>query len=159
LRWLPVAVAGVVFMQIVFGAIVRHTYSMGGLKHHLTGAFAVTIAVVWLIRATWRSEDRPLRRAGFVLFTVTVLQLLMGIEVFMGRFFTVRSALHQTGVRTVHVLLGFLLFSSVVALAALARRAGSVSDRSLPEPQSELRIRPVESETVLAHAGAGEGDA
>ncbi|MGE3805340.1 MAG: heme A synthase [Gemmataceae bacterium] len=151
LRRLAIAVVALVYMQIIFGALVRHTYSMSAVRHHLGSAFVVTIGVVWLVRETWGNEDRLVRRAGYLLAAFTACQLIMGVETFMGRYFMVRGLGHQIGIRTVHVLLGFLIFASAVGLAVLVWRAAPADEES-----SDTGDR----ETELAYAASvAEGEA
>lgn len=146
LRRATLAAACLVYLQIIFGAVVRHTYSMTGLRLHLLGAFLAAVAIVWVVREAWQSRDWLARWIALVLGGVTALQVALGVEAFMGRMLA-RSPAHQLGVRTAHVLTGFLVFASCVALALVVRR-------NVPAAEPEQ-----ETERELALAGVVEGQA
>lgn len=126
-RWSLIG-TGLVYLQIVFGAVLRHTYSSLGQRGHLLIAFAVVASVAWIAKEVWEHHgaDRTLVWAATALTILVGAQLLMGIEVWMVKFFTPVSLTHQVLVRTAHVLLGSLILGTSVVVALLSRRYGTV---------------------------------
>jgi heme A synthase len=141
---LALLAAGLVFVQLVFGAVLRHTLSPLGQRGHLLTAFAVVAAVAWLAKGLLDGgvADRPLRTAVFLLALFVFGQVLLGIEAWLIQFppgglagmqpVTVRGALVRTG----HVLLG----SGVLATAvAAALRAYRLAGQPLALPEAPVR--------------------
>jgi heme A synthase len=130
-RWSLVAL-GLVYLQVVLGAYLRHTYDPLAQRGHLLVAFAAVAAVVWLTRLALDESagDKSLPRAAKVLAGLVVLQLLLGVEVWMRMrqqlvgetpdLLAVTSA--RVAVRTAHVLGGSLVFAATVAAALLTQR-------------------------------------
>jgi cytochrome c oxidase assembly protein subunit 15 len=124
-------VSGLVFVQIIFGAIVRHSYLRLAQRLHFLLAFAVLAAVLWLLLIV-REEaagDRRFWWTGHFLAVVLVLQLSLGVEAWMMRFGSGElpemqrvMALGPALVRTLHFACGTLLFASTVVLTLLARQ-------------------------------------
>ncbi len=131
-----------VFLQLVFGAVLRHTHSGLAQRGHLLVAFAVVAAAAWLIQAVWntRGADRVLATAAKLLAALLVLQLALGAEAWLLRYgsgvppevqpVTVRQAV----VRTAHVLLGswVLATSAVVTLQVYRRTATAPEAATVP---------------------------
>lgn len=130
LRYGSVLTTILVFLQIVFGSFLRHTYSTLGQRGHLLLAFGVVAAVVWLVKEIW---DRPAeeRIAGFSALLLAVLvggQVFLGVEAWMVKYFTSSSALAQALIRTAHVLMGSLILAtSVVVTLQIQRRTSAVA--------------------------------
>jgi heme a synthase len=133
LRSWSLAVAVLVFLQIVLGAVVRHTGSPIGPRLHLLTAFAVVAAVVWLIKVALESpaRDRPLSLFLFVMGIVLAAQLSLGVEAWLGKFFEPRTSLWSqlrpllsdpSLFRSLHYLFGAFLFSDAVLVTLWARR-------------------------------------
>jgi heme a synthase len=129
LRRLTLFLVLLVFSQIVFGAIVRHSYLRLAQRLHFLFAFAVVVAGVWLFRTVReRKAGRPLIVAASVLVGLLGVQVLLGVEAWMMRFGMgvlpelVRETPGQVIVRTLHFALGSLIFSTSVVLALLAHR-------------------------------------
>jgi heme A synthase len=123
LRWVTLLTLGLVYMQIVFGALLRHTFAAVGPRGHLLIAFAVVAAVVWIAKDVWERHrrERALVVPVLTLVALVVAQLLMGVEAWMLRY-TAAGVEHQVGVRTAHVLLGSLIFATIVVVTLQARR-------------------------------------
>jgi heme A synthase len=123
LRRVTLLVVALVYTQIVFGALLRHTYSPFGPRGHLLVAFAVVAGVGWVVKEVWEHHrgDRALTVPAMILAHLVGFQLLMGVEAWMLRY-TSTGAGHQIGVRTVHVLLGSLIFAASITLALQTRR-------------------------------------
>jgi heme a synthase len=130
-------VCALVFVQIIFGAIVRHSFLRLAQRLHFLLAFAVLAAVLWLLLVI-REEatgDRRFRWTGHFLAVVLVLQLSLGVEAWMIRFGSgvlpdlQRVTMGAAIVRTLHFACGTLLFASTVVLGLLARQPSA-----LPRP-------------------------
>jgi cytochrome c oxidase assembly protein subunit 15 len=123
LRWVTLLTLGLVYMQIVFGALLRHTFAAVGPRGHLLVAFAVVTAVVWIAKDVWEQnrKERALLVPVLTLVALVIAQLLMGVEAWMLRY-TAAGVGHEVGVRTAHVLLGSLIFATTVVVTLQARR-------------------------------------
>lgn len=120
LAWLATIL---LYLQIVFGAILRHTQSLLAARLHLLMAFAAGFAVIVGAR---RSENRLWRNIALHLLA---LQILLGVEAWMTRYaggllgaelnrITTADAL----LRTAHAVTGYLLFAATIRLSFSARR-------------------------------------
>jgi cytochrome c oxidase assembly protein subunit 15 len=114
---------GLIYLQIVFGAVLRHTYNPLGPRGHLLIAFAVVAAVAWVLKAAWdqHRSERALFIPALALAGLVMFQLMMGVEAWMLRY-TAVSPGHQLGVRTTHVLIGSLILAAGVVTTLQARR-------------------------------------
>jgi heme A synthase len=132
LRKLSLSVVGLVYVQIVLGALVRHKESALGARAHVLLAFGACVAVTWLIKLALDARPRCLTslRAAFVLAGLVVLQIVLGLETMLSKFVvqwpsTERVhplALAPDLIRSMHFLVGALTFSATVAVALLAHR-------------------------------------
>jgi cytochrome c oxidase assembly protein subunit 15 len=138
LRYAALLTSALVFLQIVFGALLRHTYSTLGQRGHLLVAFGVVAGVAYLVR---EALERPARQRGLLapvalLAVLVALQLLLGVEAWMARYVWMDPT-RQALVRTAHVLTGALIFATsvVVALKAHWRVALGVRPATAAAPQ------------------------
>jgi len=137
LRRSAVSALALVYFQIIFGVLLRHTYNSVAQRLHLITAFAAVAAVVWLIKVIWGQDDRPLTLASGILACVLGLQLLLGVEAWMVQFSSgmIPDALPLTAqrvaVRTAHVLGGSLLLTATVATTLLTFRDPATSAHPL----------------------------
>jgi cytochrome c oxidase assembly protein subunit 15 len=141
LRYVALVVSGLVFVQIVFGAILRHTYSSLGQRAHLLIAFAVAGGVVWLTRDVFSRAARNwnLSIAAMVLILFVAVQLLLGTEAWMMRFLTASAPAAQALVRTSHVLMGHLILAtSVVATLHIWRLTATATVQIAADPVHQL---------------------
>jgi heme A synthase len=117
-----------VYVQVVLGAWLRHTFSPVAQRAHLLVAFVAALGVLWLVRMAWTSGDRPLRTGAVVLAALVGLQVLLGVEAWMAQFSqsrlpdTLEPTAYRVAIRTAHVLGGALLLSATVAVNVLAHR-------------------------------------
>ncbi len=123
--------AAIVFLQLLWGAAVRHLYNPAAVRLHVLTAFAVVAAVVWLIRTAWEEPvgRRLLGRPLTVTAVLLVLQVSMGIEALLGLYgsalppdlqpVTVGRAMVRTG----HVVIGACILAGSVVTALQAYRA------------------------------------
>ena len=139
---LAVTLVGLVFVQLVWGVMVRHAPDALSQRLHLLTAFAVVAAAVWLLRAAFTTPAVRARvaPAGWVLGVLLVVQVGLGVEAWMGKFgdearrgkpataFLAEAEQVTRGkaaVRTLHTLVGTSVLASAVALAlAVWRPAG-----------------------------------
>ncbi len=146
--------AGLIYVQIVFGSLVRHTYSSVGPRAHVLVAFCVAIVVAWLTREAWdrdRSEKR-LRASVAVLAALTAAQILLGTEAWMLRY-TGAGLTTQSVVPTAHVFVGYLMLAASVVVSlkafrlahvpalAAAPRGGTIGGRGMSSPDIPLSWR------------------
>lgn len=122
-----VLLVALIYLQIAWGAWVRHAGSPLSLRMHFLTAFLVTGAAVWLVRALF-AAGRP--AGAWVLVGVLTLQVALGVEAWMGKFslgiFAVESekiTKMQAWIRTGHLLGGSLLLGAAVVSAVRTRRA------------------------------------
>jgi len=120
-----------VYLQIVFGALFRHTYSTWGQRGHLLTAFAVVAATAWVVKETFdlQVRDKRLKLAVVSLGALVIVQLVLGVEAWMVRMTAVDVA-WQAVIRTSHVLVGSLIFAAALVTTLQAYRS-VVSRREL----------------------------
>lgn len=116
-------------LQIVLGALLRHTDSGLGQRGHLLMAFAVVLAVAWLWKlALDEPSDKTLLRPVLILAAAVAIQVLLGVEAWIGRFLTElpseyqQLTFSQAALRTAHVLMGYVILASAVVVAWRSHR-------------------------------------
>jgi cytochrome c oxidase assembly protein subunit 15 len=146
LRWSFIT-AFVVFGQIIAGAILRHSASPLGPRLHLLGAFLVVFATAAVSR---RSRGTGVRGLAVLAASLAGLQVLVGVEAWMIRFkagldlLATRQVTEADAiVRTLHALIGYGLFATVIGLVAVLLR-----DREPVLRPAAVR-RPADSVEVL----------
>lgn len=129
-RW-SLAAAGLIYLQIVFGAWIRHTGSPFGQRLHVLLAFGVVAAATGLLCVifTQQPRDRRLTGPATLLAALLMLQIMLGLEAWIMRTaagwmlelqpLTVRQAI----IRTAHVLVGSLTFATAMVLTLRAHRS------------------------------------
>lgn len=136
---------GLLLMQLVWAVMVRHQGTALGQRLHILTAFLVTGVIIWLVmRIMAGVQSRTvLRGAAIHLTGILAVQVLLGVEAYMGKFAavgpqaTVMPTLRdvtpaQAGIRTAHQLVGTGLLAAAVALALRSGRrayATSQADR------------------------------
>jgi heme A synthase len=146
-RW-AVALAHLIFLQVVFGALVRHYPVPLSQRLHFLTAFVATILAVLVIRVVL-SDPYARARAGafaWVLAGLVVVQLYLGVEAWMVRFGQyklpdqVQVTAESGAIRSFHALVGSGVWAAALALA-LRLRPGAVPANTLepvePEPARE----------------------
>ena len=105
---LALACAVLVALQLVLGAVVRHTgYAV---MIHIMGAVCVAFAIAWLsIRLIGGGSDPASARMAWVLAAGLITQLILGFSVFFNRA--------SVPLRTFHVVVGAVLLAQAVVLA------------------------------------------
>jgi cytochrome c oxidase assembly protein subunit 15 len=131
-RWFLLLPA-LVFLQLVLGALIRHTNGALAQRMHFFTAFVVVAAAVWLGRTVFASPSarRVMGRAMLVLTVLLTLQILLGVESWLGKYLGVvlpeaqKPTIGQAATRVAHVLVGSFVLASSVTLAVLAHRSVS----------------------------------
>ena len=145
-RW-SIFTALIVFVQLVLGGIVRHQDSPLGPRGHLLGAFVVVGVIVWLLKLTGESDARDLFRKNRIgLMVFLTVQLVLGMESWLARFFVATADLpqlapvpmHAEWVRTGHYVVGSLIFAQAVAVALIAQRRPALIMEAAPVRSREL---------------------
>jgi heme a synthase len=127
MKWLALLTPGLLYVQAVAGAFVRHTESIIAPRVHLLAAFGVVAAASVLAAFCWSSRERALRRWSLplVLLTLVAAQLFLGVEAWLTKFTTTSGltvqlmplAEHADLMRSLHLLVGSLLFACSVMVA------------------------------------------
>jgi hypothetical protein len=142
---LALLLVGVVFLQLVWGALVRHTGGALAQRGHFLTAFAVVAVAAWLGRSAYGSPAarRLLGRTLVLLGVLLAVQVMLGVEAWLGKFAGVllpdlyRPTVGQAVVRVSHVLVGsFILAASVVLALRVSRLAPEAVE---PRPESIYR--------------------
>ncbi len=154
LHWLALALPATVFLQLVWGVVVRHTADPLAQRLHILTAFAVVGIGVWLAtRAlSTASGSRVLGFGIWHLLAMFAVQLILGVEAYLGKFAAIgsqgnvapmarRITEDAAAIRTLHVLIGTaILASSVVLAVRILRRASPVA----PEADVDRTDAPAE---------------
>jgi cytochrome c oxidase assembly protein subunit 15 len=132
---LTVATAGLVYLQIVFGALLTHT---GRLDLHLAGALAVFVLAPIVTARLRRSGDAVAARTARVLLILLGLQLLLGVGAFVGRFTAwplPAAAVTGLVLPVAHRLVGSLILGAAVVLALRVSPLGALSMQRAGAPR------------------------
>jgi cytochrome c oxidase assembly protein subunit 15 len=126
-RALAVAGAALVYLQIVFGALLTHA---GHIDLHLVGALAVFAVLPIVTARLRRTGDVVAAPTARLLLVLLALQLLLGVGAYVVRFSAVwipGGQLTMLLMPVAHRLTGGLLLAAAVVLAvrALAARAAA----------------------------------
>jgi len=137
LRRLALLVPVLIYGQIVLGAFVRHFLDSSAQRLHVLLAFIAALGVVWLAVQLWQGTRRQtgLRSWSVVLLVLLGLQLVLGVEAWLGRFGAGMPAdfLHSSAgldfVRSGHFVVGTFLFATTVVVALLVHRLPTLGTR------------------------------
>ena len=162
---LSLALVAAVFVQLIWGVVVRHTAGVVAQRLHILTAFAVVGLGVWLAtRALATPSGR--RVLGFGIWHLLVMfavQLALGVEAYLGKFaatgaqWDVSPAMRKiteesAAIRTLHVLIGTAILASSVVIAVRVWRRIPIrtgvdpTDRFDVEEQAEnLTLTPSEA--------------
>lgn len=126
----------VLFLQLIFGAMYRHTRSSHALWSHVAFSMIVTVAVALAgMIAAGLKHDHPqgtiIRRAGAWAIASLVLQFSLGWLVFLvGGKDLQPASLGQALLRSAHQANGAALLGLVTCLAVFARRLPKTAPRT-----------------------------
>jgi heme A synthase len=129
-----------IYVQIVFGAMVRHQLDPLAQRLHVLLAFAIVGKIVWFAGKV-REVDPATRRAVRFLLILVLIQPVLGIEAWMRRFGAgtlpelVPSSTLMDLSRTGHHLVGTFLFATSVALTMLLLRPAATMAPSQSPPR------------------------
>ncbi len=140
---------GVMYLQIVFGAIMRHKELALGTRFHIWLAFAVVAAAVWLgVRVLQTQPAGSVGRRGvWILWGMLTLQLLLGLESMFSKFNVQwrnppmpfeQMAVDPDLIRSLHFLVGTMTFATAVALTLVAHRHAAWAVRPVTVPIRQL---------------------
>ncbi|MBI1830976.1 MAG: COX15/CtaA family protein [Planctomycetes bacterium] len=145
-RWSVVTVL-LILAQLILGGLVRHREDLLGPRGHLLGAFLVVAAVVWLLKLI-RESDGSERFATqrIALMALLALQLWLGVESWLARFYTPYADLpqlaplpmHAEWIRTAHYLVGTLMFATSVSVVLAAHQAPALEAKLEATPSAKL---------------------
>ncbi|MBN9121748.1 MAG: hypothetical protein J0I06_21850 [Planctomycetes bacterium] len=138
-RW-AVLFAHLIFLQVVFGAWVRHFPAPLPQRLHFLTAFLATAVAAWLIRAVLANPDARRRagRAAGVLAGLIAFQVYIGVEAWLAKFGAYRPpelvpVTAETGaIRTLHALVGSGVWAMSLVLAIRLRPAGVPTNTTEP---------------------------
>ena len=124
LRRLCVITTGLIYCQIIFGAVLRHTGER--LDAHLLFAALVMLHVLLVILRVTRvhSQRAALVRPASLLGFLLLLQLLLGVGSYFGKFTTMlRLPIEAVvAVTTTHLIIGALMLITSLILALRSHR-------------------------------------
>ena len=131
LRRLAAVTSGIIYLQIVFGAILRHTGER--FDAHAVLAVLVTIHVVLLLLRVTRDYRgiAPLTRPALWLCVLLCVQLLLGVLSYLGKFTSLwrLSSDWVVLLTTMHLAVGALMLGAAVTLALRSHRLCARPDR------------------------------
>jgi heme a synthase len=119
LRTLALLTTGVIYLQLIIGAVLRHTGMGVGLHLVFAGVVSIQIfsLVVWIVG---RYADQPrLVRPVALLSALLMLQLLVGVGAYLGTFTSLGVGLSLRGLvvlTTTHVVIGALMLATGLVL-------------------------------------------
>jgi hypothetical protein len=113
-----------VFLQLIWGSIVRHNPTPLMQRLHLFTAFAVVAVAVWSILSAQSiaGAAERMHRSHTLLGMFLVAQVVLGIEAWMGKFAsgtlpdTQMLTTEHVIIRGLHVLVGTAIFATAVVL-------------------------------------------
>ena len=113
---LTLLTTGFIYIQLIFGAILRHTGSR--LDAHLLFAALVTIHIFLLTRRILTSHfyNKRLVSSALILSGLLILQLILGLGAYLAIFGKAMDAIAVVAVATSHVSVGALMLATSVVL-------------------------------------------
>jgi hypothetical protein len=155
--------AHLVFLQVIFGAWLRHFPGSLPQRLHFLTAFAATALAVWLLRAVFADSAARLR-GGWVAWALAgllALQLVLGVEAWLMRFGQnipweeVKVTRESGAIRSLHALVGSGVWATSLALALRLRTGVAPINKLEPIESSRSESR----SHAMAAAEAFRGDA
>jgi cytochrome c oxidase assembly protein subunit 15 len=149
LRTLAYAAMGGIYLQIVFGALLRHAgggVSAGFTAVHVTGAFVVVgLVMAVFVTVEKHFDDVPaVRRAGRGLFGAMSLQFALGLAALLVMLYEEGQSgltLAPVLLTVAHLVVGALLFGASIVTTLLVAR--SSDDESSVRSTGSTRKEPV----------------
>lgn len=145
LKWLSLGLLALIYLQLVLGALVRHTGSPHASRVHLIMASVVAGGIVWLLREWFgaRRLTRVEKTAGFTLMGCLFIQLLLGVEAWLSKFQVMDRltteklepiALPPDLLRSFHFVMGAFVFGATLVVTLLIFRHGALDNREIRKP-------------------------
>jgi heme a synthase len=130
LRRLCVLTAALIYVQVVFGAILRHTGAR--LDAHLVCAALVTIQIIVLTVYIWRDycEQGALVRPVMLLSGLLLGQLSLGLGAYLAKYTAMAAVVTpfaRVSLATLHLAVGSLMLATALVLALRTYRLRTVS--------------------------------
>jgi heme a synthase len=128
LRYLAVAAAATVLLQLILGAILRHSATWDQylpadlVVAHVTGAFVVLVVLGGTALTVWRRypTEKYLTRPAIIALGLLFVQLLLGLASYLTRLASPldpQPLNPMIWVTVAHVVCGALVFASTIVLA------------------------------------------
>jgi heme a synthase len=119
LRRLSLLTTGLIYLQIVFGAVLRHTGTR--LDAHLLIAALVAIHVILLAARIWRHHDdeADFVRPSMLLSGLLLAQLALGLGAYIAKYTAMASLFapfDRIALSTSHVAMGALMLATALVL-------------------------------------------
>jgi len=155
LRFWTLMLVGSAFIQLVWGAMVRHHGTSVMQRLHFMTAFVVFGFALWTVREAMNSRSWP--RWSFtckLLMGFLAFQILLGVEAWMGKFYgTLTPELDMVTkgkalTRSLHVLFGTGVLAISTVLAVLVRRSPLAEDILSDEEVDSMRGEFIVAESV-----------
>jgi cytochrome c oxidase assembly protein subunit 15 len=134
-RTLTIVTAALVYVQIVFGALLTHT---GRLDLHLAGALGVFALAPVVTARLRRTRDSVAAPAALALLVLLGVQLLLGAGAYVGRFTSLTlpgGAVTGLALPVAHRLVGSLILAATVVLALRVSATGAMAKRRAGAPR------------------------
>ena len=119
-----------VLIQYVFGGVIRHLGSM--LHAHLVGAGLVFVFASCVVISSFRVGFREVRPRAILVGLAVVVQILLGLGVWVTKFgfapsglVAVQHSMLQVVARTSHTVVGMLVVATAVSWAVTVLRSGT----------------------------------
>ncbi len=130
-----------IFLQLVLGSVLRHSNST--IHPHLTGAFFVSILVVWAsLRVLYKHPQQwNMVRVSLLLVGLLFVQLLLGTGSFLMRLTTGDSpqpTVPLVAITTAHVAAGALILAASLVFTFETIRSISITNGSLKAVSNNL---------------------
>lgn len=130
------AVPVLLYVQYILGCFVRHFGSR--FPDHAGFAAIVSVGIIGLLICAFRSDSRWLRRSGWMLLGVLIVQILLGVGAWITRwgmpqinYTAVMYSTEQVFMRTAHTVVGMLLFMKSVMHLLKVKRIDWVQRKEL----------------------------
>ncbi len=153
LRWQTICLVLFTYTQIVWGAWIRHAPDAIGNRLHLIFAFVVVGFATLTIKQAMSDPDTKakLKLPAFILMGLVFLQILLGVEAWVGKFLGValpeldKVTTEKAVIRSLHAHTGTWILAVSLIIALLARKNpaaavgpaddGSVDWKESPRPE------------------------
>ncbi|WP_157369773.1 COX15/CtaA family protein [Zavarzinella formosa] len=156
LRWQTISLVLFAYMQIIWGAWIRHSPDAIGIRLHLIFAFVV-VGFATLVMKQGLSDPESKAKLKFpfrVLMGLITVQILLGVEAWIGKFLgptlpeLEKITVGKAVIRTIHAHTGTWILAVSVIVALLVRKnpatpvgptaQGNVDWKESPRPEPSL---------------------